>query len=70
MTEEVKDKIVAFLAESAGEQKTLSIAKHVFGKDATCKMVNKHLYGLSKTGEIEKISEPDGSNPRWKLVPK
>jgi len=70
MTEEIKARITAFLTENEGEQKTLLIAKHLFGKDATCKMVNKHLYGMAKSGEIEKISEPDGSNPRWKLVPK
>ena len=71
MSEETVDKIVEFL--EAGEngptpQRTLAIAKAVFGKDATCKMVNKHLYGLLKNGRVEKIAEADGSNPRWRLT--
>lgn len=47
---------------------TLQIAKKVGLK--TTKEVNPTLYALLKSGEVEKISEEGGRNPKWKVVEK
>ena len=44
---------------------TLTIAKHVFGSSSSCKTINPILYRLQGEGKITKISETDGTKPRW-----
>lgn len=46
---------------------TLEIAKRIFGPDATTKQVNPLLYSLLARHDVEKITEENGSKPRWKL---
>lgn len=46
---------------------TVEISKAVFGKGATKKMINTHLYSLLRQGQLEKESEEDGTKPRWKI---
>jgi len=49
------------------EVPTLEISKEVFGKGATKKMINKHLYALERIGQLEKVAEEDGTKPKWKI---
>ena len=67
-SEEIQTNIISFLSERGEEVSTLDISKAVFGKGSTKKMINKYLYSLEKMGEIEKVSEEDGTKPRWKVV--
>ncbi len=45
-----------------------SIAKYIFGKKATKKMVNPQLYKMLKDGTVKKITEDDMKRPRWYLL--
>ena|SRR5438477_8976553 len=44
---------------------TLLISKATFGKGATTKLINPLLYSMQKQGKIKKISNEDGTQPRW-----
>ncbi len=68
MAIEVKSRIVDFLTDRAEFVPTIEIAKHIYGDKATRKMVNKELYGLLKTGTVEKQAEENGTNPHWKIA--
>ena len=47
---------------------TIEISRAVFGKGATKKMVNKHLYTLLKENKVVKRCEDDGTKPCWKIL--
>lgn len=71
--EYIQLQIVSFLQMKKEEKEeeavpTLEISKAVFGKGATKKMINKHLYALERAGQVEKIAEEDGTKPRWKVL--
>lgn len=65
--EYIQLQIISFLTEREEEVPTLEISKAVFGKGATKKMINKHLYALERAGQVKKIAEEDGTKPRWKV---
>nr|QBK92730.1 MAG: helix-turn-helix domain protein [Pithovirus LCPAC401] len=45
-----------------------SIARYIFGKKATKKIVNPYLYSMLANGAINKVTEEDMKRPRWYLV--
>ena len=57
-----------FLESAETELATKVIAKHIFGKGATKKMINPTLYELQRLGVIERTSKDQKeSNPHWRL---
>lgn len=64
-----QDQVISALAGTLSSHplRTIEVARKVFGSNATSKMVNPMLYSLQKTGITVKISEDNGSNPRWYL---
>lgn len=66
----MRDKILAFLKDQNDFVPTLQVSKAVVGKSGTCKMVNPVLYALLKENLVSKITESNGSKPRWKYVKK
>jgi hypothetical protein len=64
--EYIELQILSFL-EGRDFTPTLEISKEIFGKKATKKMINTHLYTLLRLGHVQKISEDDGTKPKWKL---
>jgi len=61
--------VLQLIEQSSSPLRTLEIARSVYGAKATSKTVNPMLYSLERSGRLIKISEPDGSNPRWTLPP-
>ena len=60
---ETEQNIIEFLKKEQ-PQKTIQISKHIFGKDATKKMINPILYKMHKEKKLEKVSDVP---PQWKL---
>lgn len=44
---------------------TLTISKRVFGPKATCGQINPFLYAFKTRGMMDRLSESNGSRPRW-----
>lgn len=65
-SEYIQMQIITFLQDKDFTP-TLEISKAIFGKGATKKLINKHLYSLQREGQVEKIAEENGTKPRWKL---
>ncbi len=47
--------------------KPLTISSHIFGNEANKKLVNPTLYKLMNTGKVCKITESNGTRPKWYL---
>lgn len=54
--------------EKLGWVSTLQISKAVVGPKGTTTIVNPALYALEKQKKIEKASEANGADPRWRFV--
>lgn len=64
----LEEKVIDYLMEQDDYVKTLQIAKAVCGKSGTRKSVNPTLYKLLRDNVVEKISEENGTNPKWKTI--
>lgn len=53
------------LLRAVGAQSALSISKHVFGKNATKKMVNPILYSMQKRNIIRIAQTPETQTGVW-----
>jgi len=64
-----KLKILGIMTDTTPDSpmSTLDIAK-ASGLGSTRKAVNRYLYDMQRQGTIRKISEPDGTKPRWYIV--
>jgi len=64
-----KLKILGIMTDTTPDSpmSTLDIAK-ASGLGSTRKAVNKYLYDMQRQGTIRKISEADGTKPRWYIV--
>lgn len=61
--------IMNYLKEHQEEpQRTLVLAKLIYGKDARKKKINPLLYAMERKGMIRVIKNENGGNPCWKLV--
>lgn len=65
-----EDQILEYLKGASKEnpKPTLEISKAVFGNGATKRIINPTLYKLQKKGQIEKIANENGGNPRWYII--
>jgi hypothetical protein len=54
-----------FLDATDDQHKPITVAKHLFGFDATKKMINPTLYKLERLGVIERTKE--STDPYWSL---
>ena len=67
MSDDIKERILSYLEIEGNYINTLDIAKAVCGKNTTKRDVNKYLYSLEKQGTINKLSDDNGANPKWKI---
>ncbi len=66
-------KIIEFLTDKGATSeeaaiKTRVISQAVFGKGASRKMINPTIYAMQKKGQVKKIANENGGNPRWYLA--
>lgn len=66
---EIKEQILQALEDNANALEALAISKLVFGKDATKKQINRHLYALEREGKLTRDAKEDTPRPLWKLAP-
>jgi len=64
---EIREHILQALEENALD--ALAISKLVFGKHATKKQINPHLYALEREGKLTREAKEDTPRPLWKLAP-
>ena len=55
------------LATKTDPTPTIEIARHVGGKGSAKSLVNPTLYKMEKSGQLTKIAEEGGANPRWSI---
>ena len=68
-SEEIRKELRALFTHMTDAQSTLptlAIAKAIFGKEGTTKMINPHLYEMEKAGLLVKVTDEKGNNPRWR----
>ena len=67
MTELEENKVVNYLMTKTEPTPTLELAREVFGKGSSTKLINPILYKLEREQRIIKSAQPDGSKPHWSL---
>lgn len=68
MSETAETKILNYLGEHiADPQKTLVLAKLIYGDDARKKMINPTLYAMERKRLVTVIKNANGRDPRWIL---
>jgi hypothetical protein len=65
--EELRTRLVELVCQSTQSVPTLTLARAIYGPQATRKLVNPALYSLERKGVIRKVAEENGTNPRWIL---
>lgn len=68
-TQNLESQIINYMIDNPKELgiRTIDIAKAIFGKDATKKLVNPAMYKLGKEGKIKRIGDINAADPRWVL---
>jgi hypothetical protein len=68
--ETLEEKIISYLTQTKGEWPipTTQIAKYVVGPGSSRKSINPTIYKIEKEGLVVKVSEANGTKPKWSLI--
>jgi hypothetical protein len=65
---DIKARLLDILSQANQPVPTLELARQVFGRGASKKMVNPALYSLLRHGRVNKLADERDVNPRWELI--
>jgi hypothetical protein len=66
-TDNIKTRLLDILGQANQPVPTLELARQVFGRGASKKMVNPALYSLLRHGRVRKFADERDVNPRWEI---
>lgn len=64
---ELENKIIKFIQKKDRPVRTLLISEHIYGVDATVKMINKTLYEMKNKKYLIKETDLNNTKPKWKV---